>query len=209
MTGFAVAIRLLGGSTLRAGGGKGAPSPGAKKKPPDTFGGIRRRLNQTSRPLRPDASLRDERKSGVLSHQPPVTSAHAKGLAPPSECSNGRLVSFEVVLQQSIGSFAPRLPSKTDDSRGLHPNRAAATKPVPDKPILPYRQSLGTGIFRPFGAGCRHRVIPAPARCCDTARGIRGLAGGSHGGRGPLLLGRGNHGGFRNACGSRFRCGAP
>jgi hypothetical protein len=35
--------------------------------------------------LRPDASLRDERGPGVLSHQPWMAPAHAKGLAPPSE----------------------------------------------------------------------------------------------------------------------------
>jgi hypothetical protein len=36
-----------------------------------------RPCNQTSRELRPDASLRDERGSGVLTHEPWLTPANA------------------------------------------------------------------------------------------------------------------------------------
>ena len=56
-----------------------------QKKPPTFLLGKRRPCNQTSRRLRLDVSLRDQRGSGVLRHQPWVTPANANGLAPPSE----------------------------------------------------------------------------------------------------------------------------
>jgi hypothetical protein len=79
--------------------------------------------------LRPDASLRDERGSGVPKHQPLVILAHDKGLAPPSELRYGRLDCSLRLLNTDIGKsvfrLRPKFPAKRQIQNALRicPNR--------------------------------------------------------------------------------------
>ena len=134
--------------------------PGGRKKtlPPPRQGTRQRLESNLPTTLRPDASLRDERGSGVPKHQPLVILAHDNGLAPPSELRYGRLDCSLRLLNTDIGKSVFRLRPKFPANR-QNRNAAQICRARPEYSTLrPARNTMRFSAFlRGLGPGVRPR----------------------------------------------------